>query len=129
MALASVNAANQALNGLDASGTPTNLMGFVSLHVASPGTPALNAAGANENANAGSYARQACSWNAPSASSKTNSSTLAFTTLGTVAVTHFGTSSVSTYNTGPFGIGGALTSSVTAVNITVAPGALTIGAS
>lgn len=129
MALASINAANQALNGLDASGTPTNLMGFVSLHSASPGAPVLNAAGANENANTGSYARQACSWNAASGGSKTNSSSLTFTTAGSVAVTHFGTSSVVTYNTGPFGIGGALSSSVTAVTITVAAGALTLAAS
>lgn len=129
MALASINAANQALNGLDASGTPTNLMAFVSFHSASPGAPALGAAGANENANTGSYARQACSWNAASAGSKTNSSSLTFSTAGSVAVTHFGTSSVVTHNTGPFGIGGALGSSVTAVTITVAPGALTLSAS
>lgn len=129
MPILSVNGANQALNGLDASGSPTNLMAFVSLHVASPGTPALGAAGANENANSGSYARQACTWNAASSSSKTNSSALTFSTLGTVAVTHFGTSSVVTYNTGPFGIGGALTSSVTAATITVAAGAITLSAS
>jgi hypothetical protein len=129
MALASVNAQNQALNGLDASGSPVNLMGFVSLHVGSTGAPVLNAAGANENANAGSYARQACTWNAAASGSKTNSSALTFTTLGTIAVTHFGTSSVITYNTGPFGLGGALSSSVTAVTITVAAGALTLSAS
>lgn len=128
MALASVNYINQALNALDASGTPTNLAAFVSLHVGSPGSPVLGAAGANENANTGSYARQACTWNAASGGTKTNSSALTFTTAGTVAVTHFGTSSVVTYNTGPFGIGGALTSSVTAVTITVAAGALTISA-
>jgi hypothetical protein len=129
MPIVSVNAKNQALNGIDASGTPTNLMGFVSLHVGDPGSPALGAAGASENANSGSYARQACSWNAASGSSKTNSSSLTFSTLGTVAVTHFGTSSVVTYNTGPFGIGGALGASVTATTITVAAGALTLTAS
>ena len=129
MALSSVNYQNQALNALDASGSPVNLGGYVSLHSASPGSPVLNAAGANENANTGSYARQACTWNAASGGSKTNSSALTFTTAGSVAVTHFGTSSVVTYNTGPFGIGGALSSSVTAVTITVAAGALTISAS
>lgn len=129
MPIVSINGANQALNGLDASGTPTNLMGFTSLHVASPGSPALGAAGANENANSGSYARQATTWNAASGGTKTNSTALTFSTLGTVAVTHFGTSSVVTYNTGPFGIGGALGASVTATTITVASGALTLTAS
>lgn len=129
MALASINAANQALNGQDASGSPVNLLGFVSLHSASPGSPTLGAAGANENANTGSYARQACSWNAASGGTKTNSSALTFTTAGSVAVTHAGTSSVVTYNTGPFGIGMPLSSSVTAVTITIAAGALTLSAS
>lgn len=129
MPILSINGANQALNALDASGTPTNLMGYTSLHVASPGSPVLNAAGANENANSGSYARQATTWNAASGGTKTNSSALTFSTLGTVAVTHFGTSSVVTYNTGPFGIGGALAASVTATTITVASGALTLTAS
>lgn len=122
MALASVTAANQALNALDASGTPTNLMAYVSLHSASPSTT-----GANENAATGGYARQACTWNASSSSSKTNSSALTFSTAGTVAVTHFGTFSAST--AGTYGIGGALTSSVTATTITVAAGALTLSAS
>lgn len=122
MALASATAANQALNALDASGTPTNLMAYVSLHSASPSTT-----GANENAATGSYARQACSWNAASGSSKTNSSALTFSTAGTVAVTHFGTFSAST--AGTYGIGGALAASVTATTITVAAGALTLSAS
>lgn len=124
MALASTTYTNQALNALDATGTPTNLALAVALHVGSPSTT-----GANENANTGSYARQACSWNAAASGAKTNSSTLAFTTGGTVPVTHFGTWSSATYAAGTYGIGGALTSSVTAVNITVAPGALTISAS
>lgn len=124
MALASATACNQALNGLDASGTPTNVMSHVSLHSASPSTT-----GANENANSGSYARQACSWNAASSSSKTNSSSLTFTTGGSVACTHFGTWSSGTYAGGTYGIGGALSSSVTAVTITVAAGALTLSAS
>lgn len=129
MALASINAANQALDGCNAQGTPVALLGFVSLHSASPGSPALGVAGANENANTGSYARQACTWNVASGGSKTNSSALTFSTAGTVPVTHAGTSSVVTYNTGPFGIGMALSSSVTAATITVAAGALTLSAS
>lgn len=128
MAIASINARNQALDAQDASGTPVNLLGFLSLHVGDPGSPVLNAAGANENANSGSYARQAVTWNAASGASKTNSSAESFSTLGTVSVTHFGTSSVSTYNTGPFGIGGALTSPVTAATITIAAGAITLSA-
>lgn len=124
MALASTTAANQALNGLDASGTPTNLMAYVALHTASPSTT-----GANENANSGSYARQSCSWNAASSGSKTNSSSLTFSTGGSTAVTHFGTWSSGTYAGGTYGIGGALSSSVTAVTITVASGALTVSAS
>lgn len=124
MALASTTAANQALNGLDASGTPTNLLLAVALHTASPSTT-----GANENANTGSYARQACSWNAASGGSKTNSSALTFTTAGSVAVTYFGGWSSATYGAGTYGIGGALSASVTAVTITVAAGALTLSAS
>lgn len=118
MALASTTACNQALDGIGAAGTPTNLLGFVSLHSASPGTT-----GANESA---STTRLACTWNLASAGSKTNSSALTFTTPGTVPNTHFGTFSAST--AGTFGIGGALSSSVTAVTITVAAGALTISA-
>jgi hypothetical protein len=124
MALASTTACNQALNGLDASGTPTNVLLATALHTASPSTT-----GANENANSGGYARQATTWNAASSSSKTNSTALTFTTGGTVAVTHFGGWSSATYAAGTYGIGGALTSSVTAVTITVASGALTLSAS
>lgn len=124
MALVSTSAANQALNGLDASGTPTNLMTAVALHVGSPSTT-----GANENANSGAYARQSCSWNAASSGGKTNSSSLTFATGGTVAVTHFGTWSSTTYGGGTYGIGGVLSSSVTAVSITIAAGALTLTAS
>src|SRR5690349_3729797 len=124
MALASTTAENQALNGLDATGTPTNVMAYVSLHTASPSTT-----GANENAATGSYTRQACSWNAASGGSKTNSSALTFNTAGTTAVTHFGTNSASGTSGGTYGIGGALTASVTASTITVAAGALTLSAS
>lgn len=124
MALASATAENQALNGLDASGTPTNVIAYVALHTASPSTT-----GANENANTGSYARQSCSWNAASGGSKTNSSSLTFSTAGSTAVTHFGGWSSGTYAGGTYGIGGALASSVTASTITIAAGALTLSAS
>lgn len=119
MPLASVTATNQSLNALDATGTPTNLMSHVQLHSASPGTT-----GASELA---STTRQACAWNAAASGSKTNSSSLTFTTPGTVAATHFGTWSAAT--AGTYGIGGALSASVTAATITVAAGALTISSS
>jgi hypothetical protein len=123
MALASVAAENAALNGLDGTGS-TNVIPDVSLHTASPSTT-----GANENANTGSYARQACSWNAASGGSKTNSSSLTFATAGSVAVSHFGTWSSATYGAGTFAIGGLLTSPVTAASITAAAGALSLSAS
>lgn len=116
MALMSTAAANQGLDGL---ATPTNLLAYVSLHTASPATT-----GVNEMA---SVTRQACSWNTASGGTKTNSSALTFTTPGTNAGTHFGTNSAAT--SGQYGIGGALASPVTATTITVAAGALSIGAS
>lgn len=119
MALASTTATNQALNGLDASGTPTNLMTHTSLHTATTGTT-----GTNEYAG---VTRQACTWNAASAGSKTNSTSLSWTTSGASAVTHVGTFSAVT--AGTFGIGIVLGASVTAVTITAAPGALTLTAS
>lgn len=123
MALASAAAANAALNGLDGTGS-TNTMGFVSLHVATPGTT-----GASENANSGSYARQACTWNAAASSAKTNSTALTFATLGTIAVTHVGTWSSGTYGAGTYSIGAALGSSVTSASISIAAGALSFTAS
>lgn len=121
MALASTTAVLQALDALTASGTPVNLMAFISLHTASPGTT-----GANE-ASGGGYARQAMTWNAASAGTKTNSGSASFTTSGSTPNTHVGGFSAST--SGTFGIGMPLTSSITAVTITVAPGALTLSAS
>lgn len=121
MALASTTACNQALNGIDASGTPTNLATHLSLHTATTSTT-----GASE-ATGGGYARQACAWNAASGGTKTNSGAPTFTTSGSTANTHFGTWSAS--SAGTFGIGGALSSPVTAVTITVAAGALTLSAS
>lgn len=115
--------ASAALNGLDGTGS-TNRIGNVALHTGDTSTT-----GANENANAGSYARQACSWNASSAgSAKTNSTALSFQTAGSTAVPYFGGWDSATYGAGNFGIGGALASSVTAANITVAAGGLSIAA-
>lgn len=117
MAYASVTAENQALDSL-ALGT-TNVVAFVNLCSATPGTT-----GTNESA---STTRQAGTWNAASGGSKTNSSAMTFTTPGTVANTFFATFSAST--AGIYGIGGPLSSSVTATTITVAAGALTLSAS
>lgn len=118
MALASTSACNQALNAIDASGSPTNLATHLQMHTASPGTT-----GANEMA---TTTRQACAWNAASGGTKTNSGAPTFTTPGTNPATHFGT--FSAVSAGSYGIGGALTSPVTAVTITVAAGALTLSA-
>lgn len=122
-ALAGTAAENAALNGLDGTGS-TNVIPDVSLHVATPGTT-----GASENANAGSYARQAGTWNAASSGAKTNATSLVFSTLGTIAVTYFGTWSSATYGAGNWAIGGQLVSAVTAVSITFAAGAISLGAS
>lgn len=118
MARLSTTGGNAALGGLVA------VIGFLALHVGDPSTT-----GANENANAGSYARQTCGWNTPASSAVTNSGAMTFSTLGTIAVSHFGGWSSATYGGGNYGIGGALASSVTAASITVAAGALSIGAS
>lgn len=125
MALASGTAEAAALNGLSGTGS-TNVIPDVSLHTATPGTT-----GASENANSGSYARQACSWNAANTGTgaMTNSSSLTFSTLGAVAVTHIGTWSSATYGAGTYAIGAALGSSVTATSITIASGAITLSAS
>lgn len=123
MALASTAAANAALNGIAGVGN-TNTITHVSLHTATPGTT-----GASENANSGSYARQACSWNAASGGSMTNSSALTFSTLGSVAVSYIGTWNSGTYGAGTYSIGAALGSPVTAASITIAAGAITLSAS
>jgi hypothetical protein len=121
MPLASTTAENQSLDALGGSlpGSPVNLLAFVQLHTASPGTT-----GANEMA---SVTRQACSWNNASGGQKTNSTALTFSTPGTTATTHFGTFSAVT--SGSFGIGGAWASSVTAASITVAAGAIVLSSS
>jgi hypothetical protein len=118
----------QILNALDASGTLgsytfANQIADVALHTADPGTT-----GTSENANTGSYARQACTWNAASGSTKTNATSLGFSTLGTVPVTNAAGWSSATYGGGSYGIGVALGSSVTAASITVASGAITLTA-
>lgn len=122
MALASTAAENAALNGLAGVGS-TNVIPDVALHTASPSTT-----GANENANSGSYARQACSWNAASSGAMTNSSTLTFATGGTVAVTHFGAWSSATYGGGTYAIGGAFGASVTSTAISIAAGGISLTA-
>jgi hypothetical protein len=114
----------QVLNALDATGSPVNQIAFVALHVGDPSTT-----GANENANAGSYARQACTWNAASGSTKTNSTALTFATLGTIAVTWLAGWTIVTYAGGSMGIGAQLGASVTAAAITVAGGAISLSAS
>jgi len=112
----SAAAANQALDAL--SGGAVNLLAFVNLNTADPGTT-----GASE----ATSARQACSWSAASSRNKTNSSALTFTgQSGSTPNTHFSTWSAAT--AGTFGISGALSSSVTAATITVAAGALTLSA-
>jgi hypothetical protein len=123
MALASDTACNAALDGLGGTGS-TNVIPYVSLHTATPGTT-----GTSENANSGSYARQACSWNAAATHAKTNSTALTFSTGGTVAVTHVGTWSSATYGAGNYAIGAALGASVTAASITIAAGAVSLSAS
>lgn len=123
MARASVTSENQALDALGgALNSPTNVLADVSLHTGDPSTT-----GANENASTGGYARQACSWNNASSGSKTNSSALTFATAGSTAVTYFGTWSAS--SGGTYGIGGALTSAVTATSISFAAGAISLSAS
>ena len=123
MARASAAAENAALNGLAGTGS-TNVIPDVSLHTADPGTT-----GASENANSGSYARQAASWNAASGGSMTNSGSLTFSTGGSVAVAYFGTWSSATYGAGTYAIGGTLNASVTSTSITIAAGALSFSAS
>jgi hypothetical protein len=118
MARASAAAENAALNGLDGTGS-TNVIPYVSLHSADPGTT-----GASE---LGSTTRQACSWNAASGGAKTNSTALTFTTPGTTAATYMGTWSA--VSAGTYALGGALASSVTAVTITIAAGAISLSAS
>ena len=116
MPLASNTFLNQALDG---SNTPTAVLGFAQMHTGSPGTT-----GANEMA---SCTRQAATWNSAASAAKTNSGALSFSNPGTVAATNFGT--FSAVSAGTYGIGGALSSSVTAATITVAAGALSIGGS
>lgn len=114
----SANLANQVLDAAANVAPSTNYLGFVNLNTADPG-----ATGASE----ATSARQACSWNAAATRAKTNSSALTFTGQASgTAHTHFSTWTL--VSGGVFGISGALSSSVTAATITVAAGALSIGA-
>ena len=123
MALASGPAEAAALNGLDGTQGTTNLIGFVSLHSASPGTT-----GANENAATGGYARLACTWNAANTGTgiKTNSTALSFSTSGSVPVTHIGTWTL--VSAGAYTIGAPLGSTITAATITCASAAISLSA-
>jgi hypothetical protein len=122
MSRLSTTGENQALDSLGgALNSPTNVLAYVALATGDPSTT-----GANENPATGGYARQACSWNNAASGSKTNSSSLTFGTTGVTAVTYFFTASAVT--AGTIGIGGALTSGVTAASITIAAGAITLSA-
>lgn len=123
MALASAAAENASLNGLTGVGS-TNVMPFVSLHSASPGVSGLN-----ENANTGSYARQAASWAAASGGSVATSGSLTFATAGSVAVLYIGTWSSGTFAGGTYAIGAALTAGVTSASIVVATAAASFSSS
>jgi hypothetical protein len=114
---ASTTAKNQALDGLS---TPSNVLAYVGLSTGDPGVT-----GANEAAGGG-YARQACTWNAASGGTRTNSSALTFATDNIDVISHFFTSTAVT--AGTYGLSGALTSTVTAASVTVAAGALTLSA-
>ena len=109
--------ANAVLDAAGNTAPSVNYLTAVNLNSADPGTT-----GASEAAT-----RQACSWNAAATRAKTNSSALTFTpTVPATANTHFSTWTLT--SGGVFGISGALTSSVTAATVTVAAGALSIGA-
>ena len=111
--------ANQALDAGTGAlpGTPVNVLAYVNLNIADPGTT-----GASE----ATSTRQACTWNNAASRAKTNSSALTFTPSAGVANTYFSTWSA--VSAGTFGISGALGSSVTAATVTVASGALSLSA-
>lgn len=114
---ASTTTLNDSLNSIDASGSPTNKAAYTNLNTGADGST-----GANES----TFTRQASTWNAASGGSKTNSSALSYSgssqTLGWF-------STWSAVTAGTFGIGGPLTSSVTAASVTVAAGALSLSSS
>jgi hypothetical protein len=118
-------AGTQALDSLDAVGTAgsrtfANQILAVALHTGTPTTAA------NENANTGSYARQACTWAAASGTTKVNSTALTFSTAGSTPVSNLAGWSSATYGAGNKGIGAALGLSITATSITVAAAAITL---
>jgi hypothetical protein len=94
---------------------------------------ALASTTAENNALAGifaaSYARIQFSAGTPSSGAISNTGTETFTTGGTVAVTHVGHWTSATYGAGTYNIGAALASSVTAVTITFAVGAVSFSCS
>src|SRR6185312_8797458 len=118
MARASATAENKALAGIFAASAPTvsATSHWVSLHTADPGTT-----GASETSGGG-YARIQFSVGTPSGGSCSNTGTMTFTTAGTTAITHIGTYDAAT--AGNYEVGAALASSVTAVTITFAAGAI-----
>lgn len=116
MALASTAAQSLMLNALD------TVLAYVSLHSATPGTT-----GASE-LSGGGYARQAATFTtSTTGSARTNTAALTFSTSGATAVTHTGSFTAST--AGTYGVGTALTSSVTAASIVFAAGAISYTAS
>jgi hypothetical protein len=122
MARASAQAENRALAGIFAASAPTvsTTSHWVSLHTADPGTT-----GASETSGGG-YARIQFSVGTPASGACSNTGTMTFTTAGSTAVTHIGTYDAVT--AGNYEIGAALASSVTAVTITFAVGAISFSA-
>lgn len=121
MALAGTLATNNAIAGVFAASqpTPSTTNTWVSLHTASPGTT-----GASEYAG---VTRIQFSVGSPSAGAVSNTATMTFTTSGASAVTHIG--SYDAVTAGNYRIGAALASSVTAVTILFAVGAVSYSAS
>lgn len=111
MTLASATAENAATNAVAA------LITFASLHTATPGTT-----GASEYAG---VTRQAIAWGTASAGVAANTGAITWTTSGATAVPYAGGWTAVT--AGTYELGFTLGSSVTAITITAAIGAVTIG--
>jgi hypothetical protein len=110
---------NAALDALGNTAPSVNYLGFASCHTGSPGTTGL--------LEYSGVTRLAATFGGASGGAKANTGTLSFTTSGVTAVTDFGFWSLVT--AGVFGIGAHLSSTVTAVTITVAAGAISLAAS
>lgn len=104
---------NAGVNGI------TALFGFTSLHTGNP-----TQAGLLENANSGSYARQATAWSSASGGIGATSGPLTFATAGTTAVTYAGQQSSGTYAGGTYYGGAALSAGVTSASIVIGTAAL-----